>query len=418
MSQDMGIKMPEKELKLLDIQSDQRVNCWSIMLSTTVDLYLELVKNAYEERGGIRHQRDALKTTTARRIRARLVDDLSKGAIIPPVVLGLVNSNFEPDVHGVDVEKLIDLIKSHESSVSIIDGMQRTTALMEANESDEIAGNPLRVEVWVAEGADSLIYRMLVLNTGQIPWNLKQQLNVVYEPLIRAIEDKVRFSRILKRKDGKVERRWNGGEFAAEDLVETYIAFGLRRTEVDTQEHLADEFSRLDMAEALTSKKYDHFFYDILQLMVDLDISFSKLNPEKGEEAIENVPLSEEPANRRKKTYSRGRHIFDTQPPRVAFVVAAATAIIGRIGMDRNYEESAQRLENFKSSCNALISRIDGMGEEGLETFLSLDVLSEVMMRRPSSAVGRWERNFYEQAFKVLFDEDFEVPSMETCWRA
>lgn len=409
--------MSEKEPELLDIQSDQRVNCWSIMLSTTVDLYLELVKNAYEERGGIRHQRDALKTTTARRIRARLVDDLSKGAIIPPVVLGLVNSEFNPNIHGTDVSKLIDLIKSERSSVSIIDGMQRTTALMEANESDAIASNPLRVEVWVAEGADSLIYRMLVLNTGQIPWNLKQQLNVVYEPLIRAIEKKVRFSRILKRKDGKVERRWNGGEFAAEDLVEAYIAFGLRRTEVDTQEHLADEFSRLDMAEALTSRKYDHFFYDILQMMVDLDVAFSKLNPEKGDEAAENTAPLEESAGRRKKMYLRGRHIFDTQPPRVAFVVAAATSIIGRIGMDKDYEESSKRLNQLNSSCASLISRMRDMDNTELETFLSLDVLSEVMSRRPSSAVGRWERNFYEQAFKVLFEEEFQVPSMETCWR-
>lgn len=410
--------MPENELKLLDIQSDRRVNCWSIMLATTVGLYLDLVKNAYEERGGIRHQRDALKTTTARRIRARLVDDLEKGAIIPPVVLGLVSSDFKPQIHGEDAEKLLALIQSDSSSVSIIDGMQRTTALMEANERGDIAGNPLRVEVWVAEGADSLIYRMLVLNTGQIPWNLKQQLNVVYETLIRAIEEKVNFSRILKRKDGKVERRWNGGEFAAEDLVEAYIAFGLRRTEVDTQEHLADEFSRLDMAEALTSKKYDHFFYDILQLMVDLDIAFSRLNPERAEDGTGGAVSAEEQVNRRKRTYSRGRHVFDTQPPRVAFVVAAATAIIGRIGMDREYEESLKRLEDFKASCGALVSRIGNMNENEMEKFISLDVLSEVMMRRPSSAVGRWERNFYEQAFKVLFEVNFEVPTMETCWRA
>lgn len=329
--------------KILDLQTDQRVNCWSIMLSTNVKLYLDLVKAAYDERGGIRHQRDALKTTTARRIRARLVDDLAKGAIIPPVVLGLVNSKFEKELHGSDEEALIALIKDESTSVSIIDGMQRTTALIEANGQEAISENPLRVEVWVAESADSLIYRMLVLNTGQIPWNLKQQLNVVYEPLIRSIESKVNFTRILKRKDGKVERRWNGGEFAAEDLVEAYIAFGLRRTEVDTQEHLADEFSRLDMAEALTSKKYDHFFYGILQMMVDLDVAFSSLNPEKEEGRVKEAG-SDSVGGRGKKNFTRGRHIFDTQASRVAFVVAAATSVIGRIGMDRSVEESAERL--------------------------------------------------------------------------
>lgn len=405
------------EVRLLDLQVDQRVNCWSIMLSANVRVYLELVKGAYDERGGIRHQRDALKTTTARRIRARLVDDLSKGAIIPPVVLGLVNPDFKIDAHGHDAEALLSLIRNEKSSVSIIDGMQRTTALIEANEQGAISENPLRVEVWVAENADSLIYRMLVLNTGQIPWNLKQQLNVVYEPLIKSIEGKVNFTRILKRKDGKVERRWNGGEFAAEDLVEAYIAFGLRKTEVDTQEHLADEFSRLDMAEALTSKKYDHFFYGILQMMVDLDVAFSSLNPEK--EEGDSVDANSDSLGRRgKKNFTRGRHIFDTQASRVAFVVAAATSVIGRIGMDRSEEESADRLSVFQKSCSELIQKLKVMSEEDLEHFLSLGVLSEVMTRRPSSAVGRWERNFYDNAFKVLFEVNFEVPTMETCWRA
>ncbi|QZX85851.1 hypothetical protein K6751_06745 [Metapseudomonas otitidis] len=53
-----------------------------------------------------------------------------------------------------------------------------------------------------------------------------------------------------------------------------------------------------------------------------------------------------------------------------------------------------------------------------LEGFISLDVLAEKLSRRPSSAVGRWERSFFEAAFRVLIDEDFNVPNMEPCWRA
>lgn len=402
---------------LLDVQLDQRVDCWSVLALVRVDEYLDIAQAAYKQRGGIRHQRDALKTTSARRIRQRLVEDLRNGAIVPPIVIGLVLPDFDHTnlKGGEDLRKLLT---EKQNSLSIIDGMQRTTALIEAAEGAKIAGRLLRIELWIAKTADSLIYRMLVLNTGQIPWNLKQQLNVVFEPLIEEIERKVRFSRLLTRKDGKVERRWKGGEFAAEDLVEAYIAFGLRRTEVDTQEHLADEFSRLDMADALTTRKYDHYFYPVVQMMVDLDTAFSQFNPEKqGEARSEN---DVEPTHGRglKKTYTRGRNIFDTQPPRVGFVVAAATAILGRIGMDSSEEESSKKLTHFKAKVSALIERMDKFDSQKLDEFLALGVLSEVLSRRPSSAVGRWERNFFESAFKVLFEVDFSVPTLEPCWRA
>lgn len=383
--------------------------------------YLDIVDIAYSQRGGINHQRDALRTTSARRIRSRLVEDLQKGAIIPPVVIGLVLKGFDAKKNIKTGADYIKLLNDHKNDVAIIDGMQRTTALKDAAQNADISERRLRVELWLAAAADSLIYRMLVLNTGQIPWNLKQQLNVVYEPLINSIESKVSFSRVLKRKDGKVERRWNGGEFAAEDLVEAYIAFGLRRTEVDTQEHLADEFSRLDMADALTTGKYDHFFYPILQVMVDLDIAISRFNAEK--RSTESTSKSEDvedgaSSNPSKRAYARGRNIFDTQPSRIGFVVAAATAILGRIGMEKSDQYSTQRLESIVECSNKLIQRINGFDESELADFLALGVLSEVTSRRPSSAVGRWERNFFEKSFKVLFEEDFTIPTMEACWRA
>lgn len=404
--------------KLLDIQLDKRVNCWSILASIDVNTYMSIAQEAYSQRGGLRHQRDALKTTSARRIRARLVEDLKDGAIIPPIVIGLVLPGFNPTAKLETGEQLVSLLKANRESLSIIDGMQRTTALLEATEAADIGTRSLRVEVWIAETADSLIYRMLVLNTGQIPWNLKQQLNVVFEPLIHAIQTKVEFPRLLQRKDGKIERRWKGGEFAAEDLIEAYIAFGLRRTEVDTQEHLADEFSRLDMADALTTRKYDHFFYPVVQMMVNLDVAISRFNPEREGEGGEDGEQDFVAARGAKKTYTRGRNIFDTQPPRIGFIVAAASSILGRIGMDKAEEDSLKNLERYLSSSSTMVSRINAMDTSTLERFLALGVLAEVLSRRPSSAVGRWERNFYENAFKVLFDENFNVPSLETCWRA
>lgn len=397
---------------------DTRVDCWSALVEFDVKDYLELAEKAYVNRGGIRHQREALKTTTAKRIRTRLVEDLRRGAVIPPLVIGIVANNEDwQTIEGIsEADQVKQLLKKYYEDLSIIDGMQRTTALKEALALDGgVADHVIRIEAWIAKGTESLIYRMLVLNTGQVPWNLKQQLEVVYAPLVKTISQKVKFRRLLSGSD----RRWQGGEFKTDSLIESYIAFGLRRTEVDTQESLADEFSRLDIAEALTNKKYDHYFYRVVQMLVNFDTALSKYNevtntdtadPSEGSDSLE--------VGIKSRKLVRGRNIFDTQAARVGFIVACAVSILGRVGMDKEEEVSEERCASLEKSCDALVKRINDLNGESLEEFLLLDVLAEKLSRRPSSAVGRWERSFFEAAFRVLVDENFNVPNMEPCWRA
>jgi hypothetical protein len=220
----------------------------------------------------------------------------------------------------------------------------------------------------------------------------------------------ITFGRFL----GQKERRWKGGEFSADSLIEAYIAFGLRRTEVDTQESLADEFSRLDMAEALMSKKYDKYFYPVVQIMVDLDLAFSRFDPV----AENEMPIPDGEKSKNRREYIRGRNIFDTQPSRIGFIVACAIFILGRIGMDRSEQDSECRLNDIQSSFSKLREKLNYLSQEDLGRFLSLDTLAEKTSKRPTSAVGRWERSFFESAFKVLLEEGFGVPSLETCWRS
>jgi hypothetical protein len=51
--------------------------------------------------------------------------------------------------------------------------MQRTAALFEAIEADKaVLDRQMRVEFWLTRSVRTMIYRMLVLNTGQVPWTL------------------------------------------------------------------------------------------------------------------------------------------------------------------------------------------------------------------------------------------------------
>ncbi len=124
----------------IDILKDKRVDCYSVMVQLSVAEYLEMVNSTFKNRGGLEGQRDTLKTTTAIRIRNRMVKDVEAGAVLPPIVLGVIVS--EEDFSTLDKlerDSFLKLISEIPyDNVSIIDGMQRATALFEALKAADI----------------------------------------------------------------------------------------------------------------------------------------------------------------------------------------------------------------------------------------------------------------------------------------
>lgn len=173
---------------------DKRSECFSVQITMRVVAYLSLVSTAHSTRGSLAGQRDTLKTTTAKRIRLRMVSDVRRGAILPPVVIGAVVSQEKFLTYPLDevTDPQIFLTTKAIGELAIIDGMQRTAALSEAVEIDSQVGSmSVRVEFWITRTVRTMVYRMLVLNTGQVPWTLARQLSVVYAPMLDEIQERV-----------------------------------------------------------------------------------------------------------------------------------------------------------------------------------------------------------------------------------
>lgn len=379
--------------------TDSRIDCISVLFEMDVASYLDLVERAYENRGGLRNQRSPLKTTSARRIRQRMRDDISKGAILPPVVIGLtVEENVFNSVKNANVSDLIDMVLSIASPehISIIDGMQRTTALKEAVEEDkEVGKRAVRVEFWISKSQDALVYRMLVLNAGQIPWDLKKQISVVFEPLIEEAKKQTGASRIIEYGQG---RRFNPGEYNSSDIAEMYIAFSSRKTSVDTQEVLTDEFTKLDIVESLAKYDVREFFFRSLDILIGMDHAFSAYSEEG--DAVRTA----------------GRAIFDKQTARVGLLVAIGMHVLGRAGAALT-DAADDRLDEIELAADAFVTRFARMEHAQQAEFLKLDVLNELLVKR-TGQVGRYERGLFLEAFRVLIDSGFDVTDMEVCWRA
>lgn len=396
-------------MDLLDTLYDERSKCYSFLFKMTLKEYLNITEEAYEEKGHLEGQRDKLSTTTAIRIRRRMINDLEAGAILPPVVLGILieESSFGAIEEWIRINKENAFSEIDEDNISIIDGMQRTTAYIAIN-SPLTENNEIRVEIWVSTNVENLTYRMLVLNTGQAPWNLRRQLEVIFRPLIKTITiDLFEQFPDLKENvtipyiDDKTSRT-KGGVYHANQIIETYIAFALRKDKVDTQSVLADEFSKLDMIDAVSNSEFIKDFTIVLGSMCKLDLEFSKFNNKLSDGKI-----------------SIGRNIFDSQPARIGFFTSAAQKVMGVPGVERSKEEQKEALDKVKNRCNKILEYVKTINsEDQAKEFFSFDILNERISKLSTARIGDEERTLFKEAFKVFFDNEDIVNTLGPCWRA
>ncbi len=393
--------------KLLDIVKDDHADCHSVMVTYSFKEYLDLVESAYENKGGLIKQRPVLKTYTAMRIRERMLDDLKAGAILPPVVLGLILSeNKIKALSNISQKEFKKLISGSRRELMVIDGMQRTIAMYQVslsseNEQGEKCTNNIqvRVEYWITKSINSLIYRMLVLNTGQVHWNLKRQIEGVFNPIATEIKNSNIELDLLEMDDS--QQRAKGGQYRTNELIELFLVFGLRKEKLDLEKRLANEFSRLDFIEAVSNPGFIKGFEQILGCFVRLDRAFDKYRPETTE-----------------GRFRIGRDLFGSRPARMGFMAACAKEIMGRPGFEKKPDDKKQRLQDLSAKMNNFIENIKNKEEDKLGDFLDLMTLNEIITGKTTGKISDYERDFFLKAFETLIAEKFDIPSMTVCWRA
>lgn len=378
----------------ISVLKDNCSHSYSIMTAMKISDYLSLVNNCQQ----LNAQRDVLRTRAATTIRKRLIEDITKGAIIPPLVLGII---VPENVH-IDIDNFEESFNNAKESIVVIDGIQRTESLRKAVQvAPGIEDYNIRVEIWASYRVSSLIYRMLVLNTGQVPWNTRRQIEVIYEPLKIETESRVDGLRLIPIGDN--ERRSTAGEFPADKIADLFISFTSRKVTFDNKESLADDFTRLDIIDMTSRIEVSDFFFETVEMIVKLDQQFFRYSPRE---------------NNRREKMRIGRDLFTSNPSRVAFAAAISTYILGRPGSKgRSSEEQNDKMRSLKQNFNELIQRLEGVDDEGIGAYLSFEVLNEILTSLPSKRIGDEERKFFFDAYSLLIKEEFKLDSLEEAWR-
>lgn len=389
------------ELKCINVLRDGRISSLSISAITTIGDYMKWF-DTFGESNKLTEQRPQLNTRSANMIRRRLVEDLKQGAVIPPIVIGL---STQADLSCIDDHYVEKLINDSLEEGTVIDGMQRSSALREAMaQSNGISHNPIRVDFWIANGTTALIYRMLVLNTGQTPWDIKRQMEVIYKPLI--IEARQRIEGIVLNEKDDQRRRRAGGEYPASSIIELLIVYSSRKEIVKANDSVADEFTRLDITDMTGKREFADNFYRCLSMMVGFDRAVTRYQQDDGD--VDGI-----------MKFRNGMDLFTQMPAKTGFIAALAQRVVGMAGMpERSHDEQEAIISRIETSFSAFIERISNMDNEALGVFLCYDVLNEMMRNLPVKRIGNSQREYFRKGFAALLENNFEVESLEIAWRA
>lgn len=382
---------------------DARVKCMSGIGAVPVGEYLDIIERAYADKGGIEGQRAPLKTKTGISIRRRMIDDIKNGAVLPPVVIGAVVDDkvFASASRCNTFDAFNEILRNiPPEKISIIDGMQRTTALKSAlapEENRSVAGH-VRVDLWLAKNVNSLIYRMLVLNTGQVPWGLKRQLETIYKQIVEVLRAEIHDISIFTIDD--TERRSDAGQYRASRLIELFLAFTSRKLHLDLKEQVAEDFARMDMTEATSNEQTLPAFIRVMKCMADLDAAFASA---KGDDQDSDFK------------FKSGKDIFTSAPGSIGFSAAAAQFIFDMPGYEIDFSKVEGNISNLEAAVASVINRIKT--SERPSDYLDLITLNQVVSAR-SGKIGEYEREVFFSAFEHMFSYYKKFDSLTPCWLA
>lgn len=365
-------------MNILSKMADGRIDSQNWFVETTIGEYLGFAKRIIDNND---MQRKRVKSSGS--VYALLKEDIKKGCVIPPLVLAV--ANYDGKDNGDD---LLAYIMANTSDVMILDGLQRTYTMLDANNDlksapnhNEYLGFTLRLELYMSINKFGILYRMLTLNTGQTPMSTRHQIEILYRGMIDNDIDGIRL--VTESSGG---RKTNPGTFRFKDAVEGFSSYMSRdELPLDRQDILETVKMLENLSQEDTKKDVFKEFITSYSMMIrKLDALYG--NDEITEAEKQEFKLSGEPFAK------SALKAFNTSQALTGYGAA-----LGRM-KDLNVFATFEYLEST-------FDKITSGGTDNREWFSLLMVRFEDI-KEFSKKIGNSQRMYFQYFFRELFNPE------------
>lgn len=370
-------------MKIMSKIYDQRINSWNLYVESSFGEYLKFAKKIINN-----NELQRKRVKTSKTIYSLLKNDLQKGCIMPPLVLALVKTQVI-NVENPDHEKLLKYINENSENVLILDGLQRTYTLIDADaemekksqeEYQRFLANKLRLEIYIEINKFGILYRMLTLNTGQTPMSARHQLEMLYSDMLNTKFEGVR---LVTDKEGKADPDEN--ELIFKNAIEGFNSY-MNRNElpIDRQDILENVKMLEHMSEEDVS---EDLFKEFLECYIKLFGTLREItnNHIVTDEELREYEISESPFGK------KVTKIFSTSQALTGFGAAMG------------------KMKDLKivKSLNDVNDILHDLKEKNEDYAWMLELLKKLdMIKISSKKIGNAQRMFFQYFFRELFNSE------------
>ena len=370
-------------MKIMSKIYDQRINSWNLYVESTFGEYLRFAKKIIDN-----NELQRKRVKTSKTIYSLLKNDLQRGCIMPPLVLALTKTEVI-DTQNPDERKLLEYISENSENVLILDGLQRTYTLIDADEEmkekdsteyERFLGNKLRLEIYIEINKFGILYRMLTLNTGQTPMSARHQLEMLYSNMLNTEIDGIK---LVTDKDGKADPDEN--EFIFKNAIEGFNSY-MNRNELPLDRQ--DILDNVKMLEHMSEENVsEDLFKEFLEAYIKIFTTLREItaNHIVTDDDLREYQIGEAPFGK------KASKIFSSSQALTGF--GAAAGKMKDLEIIKSLGDLVNMLEELKNNNEGYAWMMDML--------LKLDTI-----KSSSKKIGNAQRMFFQYFFRELFNSE------------
>lgn len=261
-------------LKIISKTKDLRTNTNVLYAEILAKDYIDLVGKDFDKFEIQRKRVEPKKYS-------RLKSDFKDGALLPGITLAIEFSKVDKYlelIRNEEFSKIEDLLNSKEE-IYILDGLQRTYIINDLiNEGKPINNSQkLLLEIWFEKEINHLIYRLIVLNSGQKPMSMRHQVELLFMTLKNSLTKDIEGLELYLEKDGQIRSKQK--KFAFDRIVNAYYSFLTKSPETDRDNLVVKKLNEDDILSSTETELNENYtsFKKYLSKYCELDAEIFRI---------------------------------------------------------------------------------------------------------------------------------------------